>query len=150
MRNQREIPPFDISSHKKTTTTQTPEILHRRQFLERLGVAATLAAGALASPSDASAQLSTSLSTGTISPPPGVTNPRVIQSYDNRVKAATAEALIPVPPQVTNRDETNFPNHIGNYSKGLIHNNIGEVDPNSYQSLLNAVNTGNPSAFEQI
>src|SRR5258708_34251227 len=42
------------------------------------------------------------------------------------------------------------PNHIGNYSKGLVHNNIGEVDPNSYQSLLNAVGNGNPSAFEQV
>jgi len=66
------------------------------------------------------------------------------------VNAATAEALIPVPQQVTNGDETNFPNHIGNYSKGLVHNGIGEVDSNSYQSLLNAVSSGNPSAFEQI
>src|SRR5258708_32860152 len=100
-----------------------------------------------------SAQLPGSLGTtslGTISPPLGVTNPRVIQSYDNRVNAATADALIPVPKQVANGDEANFPNHIGNYSKGLVHNNIGEVDPNSYQSLLNAVGSGNPSAFEQI
>jgi hypothetical protein len=51
---------------------------------------------------------------------------------------------------VTNGDETSFPNHIGNYSKGLVHNSIGEVDSNSYQSLLNAVNSGNPSAFDQI
>jgi len=85
-----------------------------------------------------------------VSPPVGVTNPRVIQSFNNRVNAATAEALIPVPQQVTNWDETNFPNHIGNYSKGLVHNGIGEVDSNSYQSLLNAVSSGNPSAFEQI
>ncbi len=153
MQNQPEIPPFDISSHKKETTSEAPGSLHRRPFLERLGAAATLAAGVLATPTATSAQLPRSLGTtslGTISPPLGVTNPRVIQSYDNRVNAATAEALIPVPQQVTNGDEANFPNHIGNYSKGLIHNNIGEVAPNSYQSLLNAVGSGNPSAFEQI
>src|SRR6267142_538965 len=125
----------------------------RREFLEQVGVAATLAAGALESPSTASAQLGGTLgsgSLGSVSPPVGVTNPRVIQSFNNRVNAATAESLIPVPQQVTNGDETNVPNHIGNYSKGLIHNSIGEVDSSSYQSLLNAVNSGNPSAFDQI
>ncbi len=123
----------------------------RREFLEQVGVAATLAVGVLASPSTASAQLGGTLgsgSPGSVSPPVGVTNPRVIQSFNNRVNAATAESLIPVPQQVTNGDETNFPNHIGNYSKGLIHNSIGEVDSSSYQSLLNAVNSGNPSAFD--
>src|SRR6266404_1348702 len=123
------------------------------QLCVAVGVAATLAVGVLASPSTASAQLGGTLgsgSPGSVSPPVGVTNPRVIQSFNNRVNAATAESLIPVPQQVTNGDETNFPNHIGNYSKGLIHNSIGEVDSNSYQSLLNAVNSGNPSTFDQI
>ncbi len=137
----------EVSSRKK------PVVSGRRKFLEQVGVAATLAAGALESPSTASAQLGGTLgsgSLGSVSPPVGVTNPRVIQSFNNRVNAATAESLIPVPQQVTNGDETNFPNHIGNYSKGLIHNSIGEVDSSSYQSLLNAVNSGNPSAFDQI
>ncbi len=112
----------EVSSRKK------PVVSGRRKFLEQVGVAATLAAGALASPSTASAQLGGTLgsgSLGSVSPPVGVTNPRVIQSFNNRVNAATAESLIPVPQQVTNGDETNFPNHIGNYSKGLIHNSIG-------------------------
>src|SRR5258708_14614801 len=113
MQNQPEIPPFDISSHKKETTSEAPGSLHRRQFLERLGAAATLAAGVLATPTAPSAQLPGSLgptSLGTISPPLGVTNPRITQSYDNRVNAATAEALVPVPEQGTNGDATNFPN----------------------------------------
>src|SRR5258708_18935248 len=115
MQNQPEIPPFDISSHKKETTSEAPGSLHRRQFLERLGAAATLAAGVLATPTATSAQLPGSLGTTnlrTISPPLSLTNPRLIQSYDNRVNAATAEALIPVPQQRTNVDQTNFPNHI--------------------------------------
>src|SRR5882672_11972808 len=86
----------------------------RREFLEQVGVAATLAVGVLASPSTASAQLGGTLgsgSLGSVSPPVGVTNPRVIQSFNNRVNAATAESLIPVPQQVTNWDETRSEEH---------------------------------------
>jgi len=36
---------------------------------------------------------------------------------------------------------------IGNYSKGLVHNSIGEVDSASYASLLRALNTGEPQAL---
>jgi hypothetical protein len=47
--------------------------------------------------------------------------------------------------------EDTFPKHIANYSKGLIHDaNLGEVDDNSYQSLLDALISGNPADFEQI
>ena len=52
--------------------------------------------------------------------------------------------------QITNGDERNFPHYIGNFSKGLVHNSVGEVSHSSYQSLLAAVNSGNPSLFEQI
>ena len=54
------------------------------------------------------------------------------------------------PNEVTNGDEQRFPNLIGNYSKGLAHNGIGEVLPASYASLLRAVNNGDPRLFEQI
>ena len=142
-----------VTSARELRSRKKSAGLDRRKFLEQVGVAATLAAGALVNPSAASAQLSGTLgsgSPGNVSPPVGVTNPRVIQSFNNRVNAATAESLIPVPQQVTNGDETNFPNYIGNYSKGLVHDSIGEVDSKSYQSLLNGVNSGNPSAFDQI
>ena len=58
------------------------------------------------------------------------------------MQAARAEANIPVPIQTTNRDEQNYSNFIGNFSKGLPHNAIGEVDRLSYRSLLNAVSQG--------
>ena len=54
------------------------------------------------------------------------------------------------PNEVTNGDEQRFPNFIGNYSKGLAHNGIGEVLPSSYASLLRAVNSGRSALFDQI
>jgi hypothetical protein len=52
------------------------------------------------------------------------------------LEAAQAEAAVPTPPQITNRDEQNYPNFIGNFSKGLPHNSIGEVDQSAYLSFL--------------
>ncbi|HEX9943993.1 MAG TPA: vanadium-dependent haloperoxidase [Thermoanaerobaculia bacterium] len=49
-----------------------------------------------------------------------------------------------------NGDETLYPNRIGNYSKGLPHNSWGEVDPNAYQSLLDALDSGDPADFDAI
>ena len=40
--------------------------------------------------------------------------------------------------------------YIANFSKGLHHNSIGEVDPISYRLLLKAIATGNPNDFEAI
>ena len=75
---------------------------------------------------------------------------RAQQSFQNRVNAAHAELNVPVPQQITNGDEQRYPNRIGNYSKGLLHNNIGEVEPASYNSLLQAVHSGEPQDFAQI
>src|SRR5262249_44135759 len=38
----------------------------------------------------------------------------------------------------------------GNFSKGLPHNQLGEVDPNAYQVFLQALSSGNPADFESI
>ncbi|MDF9409032.1 MAG: hypothetical protein A4E52_00512 [Pelotomaculum sp. PtaB.Bin013] len=43
-----------------------------------------------------------------------------------------------------------YADKIGNYSKALPHNNLGEVDLNSYQALIEALTTGNPDLFELI
>jgi hypothetical protein len=75
---------------------------------------------------------------------------RARRSFNNRVRVAEAEFDIRIPEQVTNGDEQRYPNRIGSYSKGLVHNSIGEVDNASYASLLRAVNTGDPRLFEQI
>jgi hypothetical protein len=55
----------------------------------------------------------------------------------------------------TNGDEEDFrkrglPTYIGNYSKGLPHNDVGEVDYAAYKVLLNALKSGDPQLFELI
>ncbi|MBE9197530.1 MULTISPECIES: vanadium-dependent haloperoxidase [unclassified Nodularia (in: cyanobacteria)] len=42
------------------------------------------------------------------------------------------------------------PNYIANFSKGLPHNELGEVDPKAYKSLLKALESGKPQDFEAI
>lgn len=75
---------------------------------------------------------------------------RALQAFNNRMSAAQAELSVRIPNEVTNGDEQRFPNRIGNYSKGLAHNNIGEVLPSSYASFLRAVNSGRSALFDQI
>src|SRR6188472_1547694 len=56
----------------------------------------------------------------------------------------------PFPPHPSNGDETLYPNFIGNYSKGLHHDNIitsltvGDVDSSDYNTFKNVLS--NPSA----
>lgn len=136
----------DVIETEGASALKTPNGVNRRKFLKQAGAATAIATGALALPPVASAQARSSGS-GTAT---GVSNPRSVRSYQNRVGAAAREAQTPTPRQITNGDETNYPNYIGNYSKGLVHNSIGEVSSSSYLSLLNAVNTGDPGLFEQI
>ena len=67
------------------------------------------------------------------------------RSYRIRVSAALAERNVRTPRQISNGDEDRYDNFIGNYSQGLPHNSIGEVDPTAYQALLTAVTSGSPS-----
>jgi len=75
---------------------------------------------------------------------------RRARSYQIRVEAAEAERKVPRPRQIDNGDERRYDNFIGNYSQGLPHNSIGEVDPTAYQALLTAVHSGDFSDFASI
>jgi hypothetical protein len=120
----------------------------RRKFIARLGcAAAAFAAGGAGFRSVAEAANAQNNST---TPSDSGGSTRAQQSFQNRVSAARAELNVPVPPQITNGDEQLYPNRIGNFSKGLLHNDIGEVEPASYRSLLRAVHSGEPEDFEQI
>ncbi len=144
-------PVSHLLERDNASAEQTPKRLDRRRFLGQAGAAATIAAGALAAPSAAFAQ-SGSRSPGLehVSPPAGITNNRVMQSFANRVTAATEEALIPVPPHTTNGDETRYPDKSGTYSKGLLQDGPGRVNLNAFQSLKTAMASGRPSDFERI
>jgi len=49
-----------------------------------------------------------------------------------------------------NRDENLYPNKIGNYSKGLPHNDDGTVVLSAYNALVNAINSGRAADFDAI
>ena len=55
-----------------------------------------------------------------------------------------------LPPHPDNGDEQAYPSRIGSFSKGLPHNDLGEVDLAAYQTMLHALVSGAPSDFEKI
>src|SRR5215471_10094861 len=72
------------------------------------------------------------------------------ECFRRRVSAASQYRTAPIPENRNNGDEDRYPNKIGNFSKGLPHNNLGEVDLNAYQRLLDALQSGSPTTFENI
>jgi membrane-associated phospholipid phosphatase len=83
---------------------------------------------------------------------------------DIRREAAEIAFLRSHPAHHTNGEESDYSNpppppgpglstlnYIGNYSKGLPHNNLGtEVDPAAYRALVKALTSGDANDFEQI
>jgi membrane-associated phospholipid phosphatase len=135
----------DLDSHARPVARSRGNSTTRRQFLSRIrgGAGAALASSAASFGSSAEAHQESF--GGTL----GTGADRVLDSYQVRVDAARAEASIPVPKQMTNGDEQNYRNFIGNYHKGLPHNDIGEVIPNAYGDLLNALGEGTAAALEK-
>jgi hypothetical protein len=135
----------------ETTRLVRPRGGSRRAFLSQVGgAAATIAGGvALAGPlaTSASAQQVSSSDFGGSS---SSVRQRALKCFNARVNAAQAELNLRVPNQVSNGDENRFANRIGSYSKGLVHNGIGEVDSASYASLIRAVTSGDHRVFDQI
>ncbi len=85
--------------------------------------------------------------------PPGAQHEllqRQHEAYRIRVDAAQFERDAPQPDHPNNGDEQNYPNFIGNFSKGLPHNGRGEVDPIAYAALLAAMDTGRQSDIETV
>ncbi|MGH9799315.1 MAG: vanadium-dependent haloperoxidase, partial [Blastocatellia bacterium] len=67
-----------------------------------------------------------------------------------RQQAAQAQRKLPTLPQPNNGDEDSLPNRIGCYSKALPHDELGVVEPQAYQALLQAVTTCAHSDYEMI
>jgi hypothetical protein len=75
---------------------------------------------------------------------------RRARAFEIRQQAAIFQLQRNFPVPQNNGDEASFPPALGNYTKALPHNQLGEVDPNAYQALLQAINSGNPSAFDAV
>lgn len=72
------------------------------------------------------------------------------EAYRIRHDAAVFEKSQPLAPHPDNGDEALFENKIASYSKGLPHNELGEVDPSAYEQLLIALASKDPADFEAI
>src|SRR5437899_12553818 len=105
----------DLASPAKPLALSQGNSTTRRQFFARIrgGAGAALASSAVSFGSSAEAHPGSSAITD------GTATDRAEDSYRNRVEAALAEAAIPVPKQMTNTDERQYPNFIGNFHKGL-------------------------------
>jgi hypothetical protein len=118
----------------------------RREFLTRIPGAAAVGFASTAIPVGSAAEADAGR--GSISEGPGTDRAR--DTYETREEAAREESKVPVPRHITNGDEQNYPNFIGNFSKGLPHNSLGEVDRAAYFAFLDAARQGTATAFEKI
>ena len=137
-------------ANEQPSVTNQPALsirpLSRRRFIGRIGGAAAAAWTASAiSLSPVLGSKSVKAEAATI-----LGRQRAIEAYDLRKDAALAEYHLPIVSHPNNGDEDLYSNKIGNYSKGLPHNNLGEVDLAAYNSYLAAIRSGLPSDFESI
>jgi len=73
------------------------------------------------------------------------------RAFRIRVDAAILERDAPQPDHATNGDEEQFATKIGNYSKGLPHNSLGEVDTKAYAAFQSALMNGaHQSDLDQV
>lgn len=130
------------------TTTVADPINSRRSFLKNLGVAAAsitslpLISGALNKVQAADFYYGSTPSTNIFT--------RRSKSLSIRQFAAMIQYGLSIPSQTPNQDERLYQGKIANFSKGLPHNNLGEVDPVAYDRLLAAISSGRHSDYEAI
>lgn len=72
------------------------------------------------------------------------------QAYQIRHNAALFQKNLPLVKHPNNGDEALYPTKIGNYSKVLLHNSIGEVDPAAYKALRAAIKSRKFEDFEAL
>jgi hypothetical protein len=77
---------------------------------------------------------------------------RRLGALGTREKAARLAASRPHPEHANNNDEVNYPDRpfIGNHSKSLRHDALGDPEPISYGTLLRALQSRDPGDFEEI
>jgi hypothetical protein len=71
-------------------------------------------------------------------------------TYNLRVDRARANYQVGLPAHPNNGDEARYANKIGTDTRGLPHNQLGEVDLAAYEALRHALDTQDPADFEQV
>lgn len=139
----------DVKPLSASNAGRKRHFLHRRSFLGHAGIftATSVVAGVIGSP---------------FSSKPGgnAAQARSIRlfnydqfsqkAYKVRVQAAQTQLDFGVPPHPTNSDEERYPNKIATDTRGLPHDERGEVNLAAYDSLIKALTTLNPDDYENI
>src|SRR6202521_2424580 len=127
---------------RSLATNSASTSLTRRSFLGRAGASTVaVAAASVGLPAMLSENAEGQIAEKTA---------RSDRSFQIRLNAATRESKLHIPPQINNGDEARYASFIGNFSQGLPHNSIGEVDTTAYQALLTAVTSGKSDEFAEI
>ncbi len=150
--SKRELP---AASTPRLGETITPDPLDRRLFL---GQAAGVGAAGLLFGAQSAAQQTQRTPSNTAFMPqcdndalgPQTPKKRRNSSFKVRTDAAKDELHESLPCHDRNDDENLYADQRASYSKGLVHNALGEVTPASYASFLNALDSGDPADFELI
>jgi len=145
-------PPSNTKTEQEVNQLQTtptaPRLLNRRSFLGRSsGVAAAATAAAIGLEPWLGGIRSTAQA-AEVGPLDGTA--RRQRMYEIREAAAAYQRNLPVVPHADNLDEMLYSTKIGNFSKGLPHNSLGEVDLPAYNALVNALTSGAPADFESL
>lgn len=135
-----------------TEVTSTPDTTEastgRRGFLKGLGVAAAsvatipFVAGVTNKAQAADFFYGTTPSTNILT--------RKSKSLSTRQFAAIIQYGLNIPAQTPNSDERLSAGKVASFSKGLPHNNLGEVDRAAYDRLLTAISSGRHADYEAI
>lgn len=77
---------------------------------------------------------------------------RLERAFAIRKQVAEANRRLPVPrpPVLENEEERRYPNQIASFSKGLPHNDLGEVLLPAYLALSKAIAAGKRESFESV
>ena len=108
-----------IPNDQPSTATQAPSSLSRRSFFGRVSASTAVAAATgVGLPSFLLGEKAKADDGDADADDPSARKER---SYQIRKSAALEERKLRTPPQISNGDETRYPNFIGNYSQGLPH-----------------------------
>lgn len=165
MRNQSlsepQVPPPEPvepqSTHTEPAVTDpVPSAPTRRKFLGKVGAATALTlAGGLTGTSAAAQAPFQNKTCDDFNFPFGVEPAylaanRYSKAYKCRLDAARMARNRPVVAHISSGDDELYPNKIGSYTKGLPHNQLGEVDLAAYATLVAARTSRLAADFEKI
>jgi len=125
--------------------------LTRRSLLAALGSATAAATAASCDIQEALFAKGADAAAAAKPKAPPTIHDRLVQTSEQlRIDRARENAQQPVPPHPNNGDEKRYANKIGSDTRGLPHNDLGEVDLEAWNGLSHALETQEPADFERI